>query len=60
MINVSWARDEYGVGLWVYHVFCDSHSIPEEERCLAFLIALILSCTRLYAGRTLANYVFAI
>ena len=66
VINVSWAkgtRDTYGAGLLVYHVFCDSRHISEEDRSPAspiLIIAFILSCAGSYAGGTLANYVFAV
>ena len=66
VINVSWAkgtRDTYGAGLLVYHIFCDSHHISEEDRSPASLILIIVfisSCAGSYAGRTLANYVFAV
>ena len=63
---MSWAkgtRDTYGVGLLVYHIFCNSCHILDEDRSLAspiLIITFISSCAGLYAGRTLANYVFAI
>ena len=66
VINVSWAkgtREVYGAGLLVYHVFCDLRNVPEEERGPAspiLIIAFISSCAGVYAGGTLANYVFAI
>ena len=66
VINVSWAkgtREVYGAGLLVYHVFCDLWNVPEEERGPAppiLIIAFILNCAGVYAGGTLANYIFAI
>ena len=66
VINVSWATgtgDAYEAGLLVYHVFCDSHNMPEEERGPAspiLVIAFISSCAGSYAGSTLASYIFAI
>ena len=66
VINVSWARgtrDVYGACLLVYHIFCDSHNIAEEDRSptsLILIIAFNSSCAGLYAGGTLVNYVFAI
>ena len=65
VIAVSWAkgtREVYGTGLQVYHVFCDSQKVPEEERnptSPILVIAFILSCVGSYVGNTLANYVFA-
>ena len=66
VINVSWAkgtRNTYGVGLLVYHVFCNLCHILEEDRSPAspiLIIVFILSCAGSYAGRTLANYIFAV
>ena len=66
VINVSWAKgtkEVYRAGLLVYHVFCDSHNISEEDRIPAspiLIILFIVSCAGLYSGTTLANYVFAV
>ena len=66
VINVSWAkgtRDTYGVGLLVYHIFCDSCNISEEDRSTSspiLIIVFISSCAGSYAGRTLASYVFGV
>ena len=66
VINVSWVketRDTYGAGLLAYHVFCDSHNISEGDRSpasLILIIAFISSCVGLYAGGTLASYVFGV
>ncbi|KAG2138544.1 hypothetical protein DEU56DRAFT_715032, partial [Suillus clintonianus] len=56
-------RESYGSGLLVYHVFCDSHNVPEEQRCPAsstLLLAFIASCAGLYSGKTLDNYFYGI
>ena len=66
VINVSWAKgtkEVYGAGLLIYHVFCDSCNISEEDRIPASLILIILfivNCAGSYSGTTLANYVFAV
>ena len=66
MINVSWAkgtREVYDMGLLVYHIFCNSWNVLEEERGPAspiLIIAFILSCAGAYSDGTLADYVFAI
>ena len=66
VMNLSWAdstRDMYGSGLLVYHVFCETREIPEEQRCPAdtrTILAFIASCAGSYAGRTLSNYVYAV
>ena len=66
VINVSWAqgtRETYGAGLLVYHVFCDTRSIPDSQRCPAtplLIVTFISSCAGSYSGSTLANYVFGI
>ena len=66
VINISWAKgtgDTYGVDLLVYHVFCNSCNISEEDRSPAspiLIIVFISSCVGLYAGGTLASYVFRV
>ncbi|KAG2121741.1 hypothetical protein DEU56DRAFT_746537 [Suillus clintonianus] len=66
VMNSAWTqstRESYGAGLLVYHVFCDTRSVPELQRCPAdtlTILAFVASCAGAYAGRTLANYVFAI
>ena len=53
----------YGAGLLVYHIFCDSHNISENDRGPAsplLIIAFISSYAGAYAGGTLANYVFTV
>ncbi|KIM78777.1 hypothetical protein PILCRDRAFT_75237 [Piloderma croceum F 1598] len=66
VINVSWAQgthETYGAGLLVYHVFCDTHNIPEELRCPAtplLIVMFISSCAGSYSGSALTNYVFSI
>jgi hypothetical protein len=66
VINVSWAQgthETYGVGLLVYHIFCDTRTIPDEQCCPTsplLLVMFISSCAGSYSGSTLANYVFGI
>ncbi|KAG1844095.1 hypothetical protein C8R48DRAFT_618279 [Suillus tomentosus] len=53
----------YSSGLLVFHVFCDSRHIPEEQCCpvLSILLpAFVASCAGLYSGRTLENYFYGI
>lgn len=63
VMNVSWAqgtRETYASGLLVYHVFCDSRNIAEQDRCPApplLILTFISTCAGSYAGKTLANYV---
>lgn len=43
----------------MFHVFCDSRDIPEQQRCPAssiLLLAFVAGCAGLYSGRTLENY----
>ncbi|KAG2049254.1 hypothetical protein BDR06DRAFT_1069875 [Suillus hirtellus] len=54
VMNSSWSqgtRESYGAGLLVFHVFCDTWSIPEHKHS---------SCAGAYAGKILANYIFGI
>ena len=66
VINVSWAKgtkEVYGAGLLIYHVFCDSRNISDEDRIPAspiLIISFIASCAGSYSGTTLANYIFAV
>ena len=66
VINVSWVqgtRETYGMGLLVYHMFCNTRSIPDLQRCPAtplLVMTFISSCAGSYSGFTLANYVFGI
>ncbi|KAG2111120.1 hypothetical protein DEU56DRAFT_749658 [Suillus clintonianus] len=62
VIGSSWAettKETYGAGLLVFHVYCDSFSIPEEQRCPVsptLLLAFLSSCAGSYSGAALANY----
>ena len=66
VINVSWAKgtkEVYGASLLVYHIFCDSRNISDEDRIPAspiLIISFIVSCVGSYSGTTLANYIFAV
>lgn len=56
-------RETYGSGLLVYHVFCDTRGVAEEQRCPAppvLLLAFISACAGLYSGATLDNYFYAV
>ncbi|KIK34502.1 hypothetical protein CY34DRAFT_97878, partial [Suillus luteus UH-Slu-Lm8-n1] len=53
----------YGSGLLVFHVYCDSRSIPELDRAPAssILISAFITFTAgSYSGKTVANYVFGV
>ena len=62
----AWAestRESYGSGLLVFHVYCDSRAIPEQDRAPAAsdLISAFISHTAgSYSGKTIANYVFGV
>ncbi|KIK45150.1 hypothetical protein CY34DRAFT_22656 [Suillus luteus UH-Slu-Lm8-n1] len=66
VMNLSWAegtRETYGSGLLVFHVFCDVHIVPETQRCPAdtlTIVTFVTSCAGSYAGKMLANYVYAV
>lgn len=56
-------QETYGLGLLVFHMFCDLCGVPEEQRCLAssvLLLAFITLCIGIYSGKTLANYFYGI
>jgi hypothetical protein len=53
-------RESYGSGLLVFHVFCDSKSIPEDQRAPASRVLISLFITEMaghYSGKTVSNYV---
>jgi hypothetical protein len=62
VIGLSWAqltKETYGAGLLVFHVFCDTHNITEENHCPvthSLLLNFLCSCAGSYSGSTLANY----
>ncbi|KIK32911.1 hypothetical protein CY34DRAFT_31361, partial [Suillus luteus UH-Slu-Lm8-n1] len=62
VMGSSWAqttKETYGAGLLVFHVYCDSLKIPEEQRCPVsptLLLAFLSSCAGSYSGTALANY----
>lgn len=56
-------RESYGSGLLIFHVFCDSKSIPEDQRAPAshILISSFISCMAgHYSGKTISNYVYGV
>lgn len=56
-------RASYGAGLLVYHVFCDSWNIPEQERAPASsnLISMFISIlSGLYSGKTIHGYIYGV
>jgi hypothetical protein len=66
VVCASWAqstKETYGAGLLVFHVYCDSLNIPEEQRCPIsrnLLLAFLSSCAGSYSGAALANYAAAL
>lgn len=62
----AWAestRESYGSGLLVFHVYCDSRSIPDQDRAPAdstLIAAFIAFAAGSYSGKTIANYVFGV
>jgi hypothetical protein len=61
--HASSTRECYGSGLLVFHVFCDSRSIPEHQCCPAssvLVLAFLAGCAGLYSGKTLENYFYGI
>lgn len=74
-IDIQWITDilshawsgtalgTYGSGLLTYHVFCNSHRIPNILRAPAsttLLSALIASAASTCSGKTLASYLYAV
>lgn len=56
-------RETYGSGLLVFHVFCDSKSIPEDQRAPASRILISSFITEMaghYSGKTVSNYVHGV
>lgn len=66
VLTNAWAestRTTYGSGLFNYHVFCDSRSIPEHERAPAsplLIETFISNLAGLYAASTITNYLSGI
>jgi hypothetical protein len=66
VVCTSWAesiKKTYEAGLLVFHVYCNSLSIPEDQRCPInhnLLLAFLSSCTESYSGMALANYAAAL
>ena len=65
-MSAAWApgtRETYGSELLVYHVYCDSRSVPERDHCPATtltMVTFISTCAGAYAGPTLNNYVWGV
>jgi len=56
-------RESYGSGLLSYHLFCDTHNIPEDQRVPAdskLVASFMASIGGLYAGRTIENYLSSV
>ena len=52
-------RTSYGAGLLMWHCFCDSKGVPEEERAPAqqtLVSAFVAHMATAYSGKTIANY----
>lgn len=62
----SWAdstREAYGSGLLVYHIFCDSKAIPEDQPAPAspiLITAFIASLAGSYSGNAISNYLYGV
>lgn len=53
-------HESYGSGLLIFHVFCDSKSIPEDQHTPASRVLISLFITEMvghYSGKTVSNYV---
>lgn len=52
-------RELYGTGLLVFHVYCDSKDIPDEQRAPIspnLLATFLANCAGAYSGSTISNY----
>jgi hypothetical protein len=62
VIGLAWAqstKETYGAGLLVFHVFCNTNNVAEENRCPVsrnLLLDFLCSCAGSYSGSALANY----
>ncbi|KAG2112010.1 uncharacterized protein F5147DRAFT_551470, partial [Suillus discolor] len=62
VMGASWAqstKETYGAGLLVFHVYCDTLNISEEQHCPippTLLLAFLSSCAGSYSASALANY----
>ncbi|KAI6145830.1 hypothetical protein BKA82DRAFT_145085 [Pisolithus tinctorius] len=56
-------RASYGAGLLIYHVFCDSRNVPEEERAPVdtnLISTFISSLAGSYSGKTIHRYIYSV
>ncbi|KIO08849.1 hypothetical protein M404DRAFT_133098, partial [Pisolithus tinctorius Marx 270] len=56
-------RASYGAGLLVYHVFCNSRDVPEEERAPAdtnLVSTFISALAGSYSGKTIQGYIYSV
>ncbi|KAF8834384.1 hypothetical protein BDN67DRAFT_985360 [Paxillus ammoniavirescens] len=66
IISNAWAdstKEVYGSGLLIFHIFCDSKSIPEVQRAPAnptLISAFLSTLTGLYSGSTISNYLHGV
>jgi hypothetical protein len=56
-------REAYGVGLLMWHCFCDSRQVPEQERApasQALISAFVAHMAAAYSGKTISNYLHGV
>lgn len=56
-------REVYGSSILVFHVFCDSRNVQEDQRCPAssvLILAFLAGCAGLYSSSTLETYFYGI
>ncbi|KAI6008957.1 hypothetical protein EDC04DRAFT_2610805 [Pisolithus marmoratus] len=62
VIGASWAektKEVYGARLLAYHVYCDTHNIPDPQHApimANILLAFLSSCAGSYSGSALTNF----
>ncbi|KAG2051891.1 hypothetical protein BDR06DRAFT_983376 [Suillus hirtellus] len=56
-------KETYGVGLLVFHMYCDLNYVEEDKRCPVnpnLLLEFLSSCTGAYSGSAIANFMAGI
>ncbi|KAF8122380.1 hypothetical protein EV363DRAFT_1182750 [Boletus edulis] len=62
----SWSektKETYGSSLLVFHVFCDIHEVPDEQRAPAsqsLLSSFVAGCAGSYSGSAISNHIAGI
>ena len=66
VIGASWSeatKELYGMGILIFHVYCNIHGIPEHHCALVsshVFSAFLSSCAGAYSGSSISNYAAAV